>query len=634
MNKFSLWTSLALLITGTSFSYAANAAITRIEEAHPSVTYQGSWQTYNGSAVSGGSVAATKSAGAAVTVNFSGTGIAWIGYRSRLAGGFARVYIDGVLQTTAGTHATRNTPQSGIFSASGLANGQHVLRIEVTGEMQGTDPAAGDGAYVAIDAFDIDDGQSGQVIEDSAAALTYTGDWIDIADPSVSGGSVRASRSANASVYIDFNGTGIEWIGYRCACAAGVAHISMPERGSLATKHTYAASRYAQAVVYSIDGLAPGPHRLEIDVTGDSVTADPNNAWIVIDAFRVLSGDSRGGGLESTPPLVGITGPQSPVTGTATITASALDTSGIVKVKFYAGATYLGEDSEWPYQVTRDTSNIPSGNSYPLRAQAFDTAGNVADSTPFTVTVNHNPDLVPPTVAITAPVAGALVSGTLAITAEATDNVAVQSVGFYRDRCCSLEPHEQIGPVDTAAPYATSLNTLGMLDGPHKLFARAVDSAGNLTISAPVTMTIDNSVQPGMIRVDDAGAGLVLTGTWTRNDSAEGGIPLFHWGSAYVSETIGATATFTFDGIGVRWISYRCALVCGDATVSIDGGPAQAVSMRGNAEFGERENLARVVYTSPVLTNGRHTLRITVANDHPSRLGAIFVDGFEVITPQ
>jgi hypothetical protein len=88
----------------------------------------------------------------------------------------------------------------------------------------------------------------------------------------------------------------------------------------------------------------------------------------------------------------------------------------------------------------------------------------------------------PPTVAITSPAEGS-VSGTIDITATATDDNAVTQVEFFVDGA-------SIG-VDTTAPYAASWNTTTVTDGPYTVKATATDTA-NQTASHSISVTVDN----------------------------------------------------------------------------------------------------------------------------------------------
>jgi hypothetical protein len=94
-------------------------------------------------------------------------------------------------------------------------------------------------------------------------------------------------------------------------------------------------------------------------------------------------------------------------------------------------------------------------------------------------------DTTPPTVSITAPTASATVSGTISVTATASDDTGVEGVQFKLDGV-------NLQSEDTVAPYSISWDTTTASEGTHDLTAVARDAAGNSTISAIVTITVDN----------------------------------------------------------------------------------------------------------------------------------------------
>jgi len=96
-------------------------------------------------------------------------------------------------------------------------------------------------------------------------------------------------------------------------------------------------------------------------------------------------------------------------------------------------------------------------------------------------------DTTPPSsVAMTAPSAGATVSGTLTpVTATATDDVGVAGVQFKLDG-------SNLGTEDTSSPYSIIWDTTGASNGSHTLSAVARDAAGNTATSSGVTVTVSN----------------------------------------------------------------------------------------------------------------------------------------------
>lgn len=93
-------------------------------------------------------------------------------------------------------------------------------------------------------------------------------------------------------------------------------------------------------------------------------------------------------------------------------------------------------------------------------------------------------DTTPPTVALNAP--GGTLSGTVALTATATDDRGVTLVEFVLDGAL-------LGS-DTVAPYSFDWNTGTAVDGTHSLLVRARDAAGNSATTAVATLTVQNSL--------------------------------------------------------------------------------------------------------------------------------------------
>ncbi|HEY7176341.1 MAG TPA: Ig-like domain-containing protein, partial [Micromonosporaceae bacterium] len=108
----------------------------------------------------------------------------------------------------------------------------------------------------------------------------------------------------------------------------------------------------------------------------------------------------------------------------------------------------------------------------------------------YSGTVDDPPgDTTPPTVSITSPADGSSQSGTITVSANASDDTGVASVTFLADGA----------PIatDASSPYQASLNTAGLTNGTHTLTAVATDTSNNTTTSAPVSITVSNSAPSG-----------------------------------------------------------------------------------------------------------------------------------------
>jgi Bacterial Ig domain/Abnormal spindle-like microcephaly-assoc'd, ASPM-SPD-2-Hydin len=94
-------------------------------------------------------------------------------------------------------------------------------------------------------------------------------------------------------------------------------------------------------------------------------------------------------------------------------------------------------------------------------------------------------DVTPPTTQITAPANHATVSGTVTVTATASDNVGVTSLQIYIDG--SLKSS------GTSSPLNYSWSTTTATNGTHTIYSKASDAAGNVGTSSTVTVTVNNS---------------------------------------------------------------------------------------------------------------------------------------------
>src|SRR5262249_33297051 len=167
------------------------------------------------------------------------------------------------------------------------------------------------------------------------------------------------------------------------------------------------------------------------------------------------------------------------------------------------------------------------------------------------VTVNNAPppDTTPPTVNITAPANGATVSGTVTVSANASDNVGVVGVQFFGDGMA-------LGPEDTSAPFAISVDSTGSSNGPHTLTAVARDAAGNTTTSSPVTVTVANGpapdTTPPTVSITAPANGATVSGIVTVTANASDnvgvvGVQFFRDGAAFGAEDTGAPYSIALD---------------------------------------------------------------------------------------
>ncbi len=186
----------------------------------------------------------------------------------------------------------------------------------------------------------------------------------------------------------------------------------------------------------------------------------------------------------------------------ATVWAYSTYTSDYLDLYYAADAnspswTLIGTQSPTAAgaQVLTATYTLPSGGSLQAVRAAFRYTGsagscvsgsyNDRDDLVFAVGGGGGGDTTPPTTSITAPANGATVSGTVAVTASASDNVGVTQVQFYIDGA--------LVATDTSSPYSYSWDTTGAANGSHSIYSRASDAAGNTGTSSTISVTVSNS---------------------------------------------------------------------------------------------------------------------------------------------
>lgn len=192
--------------------------------------------------------------------------------------------------------------------------------------------------------------------------------------------------------------------------------------------------------------------------------------------------------------VVSITSPTSgsTVAGTISVSASVSPLGVLVTgVQFRLDGVNLGvEDTSAPYSVPWDTT-ITINGSHTLRAVGRNALGVRFTSDPVTITVSNAPpsDTTPPAVTIASPTSGSTVSGTITVSADASDDVGVVGIQFQLDGA-------DLGAEDRTPPYSVAWDTTTAADGSHGLAAVARDAAGNQGASATVTVTVANSAPP------------------------------------------------------------------------------------------------------------------------------------------
>ncbi len=178
----------------------------------------------------------------------------------------------------------------------------------------------------------------------------------------------------------------------------------------------------------------------------------------------------------------------------ATLSLTATDGVGVTAYYVSSSSTPPSPTAAGWVAVTPTTSysntnvpfTLPSGNgTKTVYAWYKDAAGNVSPTASDSIIL----DQTAPTVSLTAPTAGQTVTGTVTVSATASDASGVAGVQFKLDGA-------NLGAEDTTSPFSMSWNTATATNGSHTLTAVARDVAGNTTTSAGVTVTVSNALPP------------------------------------------------------------------------------------------------------------------------------------------
>jgi trimeric autotransporter adhesin len=259
--------------------------VSHLQETDPDVVLSAGWVHDDTGNWSGGGVGElpdgfvggmrfAEIAGEKATLTFRGTSIAWSGYRGPDAG-IARVELDGVVSEV-DTYSSAAKFQEVVFTATGLADTNHTLTIEVTG-LKNT---ASTGSRIVVDAFDVT--TPGRRFEQGDARITYSGRWIrDNVNRPWSEGAAHTTETAGARATFSFTGTSVSWISCQKA-SIGPARVYIDGAlvATLNNRKPVPIEGF-QRTVFRADGLTNGPHTLTIEAT----TTDMG--FVVIDAFDV-----------------------------------------------------------------------------------------------------------------------------------------------------------------------------------------------------------------------------------------------------------------------------------------------------------------------------------------------------------
>jgi len=260
--------------------------------------------------------------------------------------------------------------------------------------------------------------------------------------------------TARGGIYQTWKGTSIA-----SPVVAGVVALMM------ARKPTLAASQI-ESLLYST--------AVDLGTAG----RDPVFGYGRVDAAAAVAAVDRATSVaDTTAPTVSISSPgaNSSVSGQVAVSVNASDSVGVARVDLRVNGTTVATDTVAPYGFSWDSKSVPNGMAQ-LVAVAYDAAGNVGTSTSVSVNVANEvvQDLTPPTVTISNPSNGSVISGnSLKIASNATDNSG--SAGVKQ----SLYINGSLVTSSVGGALNYTWNTRKLKSGSHTIEVVAADAAGN-----------------------------------------------------------------------------------------------------------------------------------------------------------
>ncbi len=278
-----------------------------------------------------------------------------------------------------------------------------------------------------------------------------------------------------------------------------------------------------------LSGFANQPIKFQFTLTNGELYS----FWVSSSASGASNGyvAANGPGFTGPTDTVGITGYPSavstpeiyPVGGTVSSSSSIT-----ILTRTVGATTYYTLDGTTPTTLSSAyTGPIHLATSATLKAVAYAPGLNssAVASASFTV-VN-----TPPTLSITSPANGQIVSGGISIAANASSNLGIASVQFLVDGV-SLA-------TDTNSPYSASLSTTTLTNTSHQISVIATDTIGNQTTSS-ITITVDNL---------SGGPAAGLVGYWSFDTNFVNGATLLDQSGNNLNATADST-TFVSGKIG------------------------------------------------------------------------------------
>ena len=266
----------------TSFSPTA-----RIEDDDPNIAFTGGWRFASTSVASGGTRRLAAKSGAVAKIRFFGTGVSLLS-RVSPGGGRIAISLDGGASAVVALSGETIVERARVWTASGLARRAHSVTVRAleTSPTSTWRPAAVDAFQIEGTALRAPSSAARVRVEESDRRIRYFSDWKNRADVAgASRGRASVANGAGARAVVSFFGTGISWLAPNQGSGAraqvivdghSYGYVSLRRSGRVG----------AQRVMWSIDGLRPGRHTLDVR----AASAPRTNSKVLLDVFEIEGG--------------------------------------------------------------------------------------------------------------------------------------------------------------------------------------------------------------------------------------------------------------------------------------------------------------------------------------------------------
>jgi subtilisin family serine protease len=597
---------------GYTLNISAGNGVGEYEDNSPAINYYGYWDSLSNTAYSYGTIQQTNSYGW-MEFSFVGNVIEWIGSKDKNQGK-ADIYIDGKYMDTVTLYADSLTAQQSIYKKT-VSYGKHLFEIDWTGQH---DPRARkSGTAINIDKL--------VVSEDLTPPEAPTGVQVTYDDYHSSPAVKWDYNEFDHNVYRKEKGTDTYTLLNNTPVTGDnyyYDHTAVPGKTYdyvvTALGYKNVQSEQSAPATYIFDDIIPGVPMTSSSVTGDIGTyGDSIDVWSVqLEAGKTYS--------------FSFNGPKGTDFDYRLYDSSETD---IYSDSTLRGGYDIGSEEYFTYPVDKT-------GTYYIVVYAFNGAGQ------YSITLDSKPTVQDDDIPVAVPLNNATsVSDFL----DWDDIDDVYSVDLAKGDTITLNLSSKAtngndfdlylyGPnsptVDYWADnYVDEVAGSNAYDTSNETITYTADVAGTYYIdvnngyrSGPYNLNVEykRASQSTTKIVEENDPQVTYSGSWTTSTSS-----VHSGGTAKVNSTAGSYAQLTFNGTGIKVLSYTSSNR-GKADIYIDGTLSQTVDLYSST----------VKYQTPIfevnnLTNGAHTIKIVNTGQKSSASSGIYIalDAFVVETP-